>query len=235
MTTTNNATNNDRLTTNGQLLIGSTSASPVVSTITAGTGITITNGAGSITVASSASSSALTWLASVTASGTATITFTGKLSTTYDNYIVTIENLQPVSNSNLQCRLGYSSGTYIASGYIGSLTSQKTASGTYTVFGVASATTALDLTDSTAGSLIVGNNINGGGIVYLSSTQNATFYGTAQAYMTYYGVDSVSGNKALTSISGGLIPSPAVLTDVEFFANTGNLNAGTFKLYGIQN
>lgn len=39
--------------TNGQLLIGSTSASPALGTLTAGTGVTITNGAASITVASS--------------------------------------------------------------------------------------------------------------------------------------------------------------------------------------
>lgn len=37
--------------TNGQLPIGSTGANPVLSTLTAGTGISITNGAGSITVA----------------------------------------------------------------------------------------------------------------------------------------------------------------------------------------
>jgi hypothetical protein len=41
---------------NGQLPIGSGGANPVLSTLTAGTGITITNGAGSITIASSGSS-----------------------------------------------------------------------------------------------------------------------------------------------------------------------------------
>lgn len=39
--------------TNGQILIGSTAADPVASTITAGSGITVTNGAGSITIAAS--------------------------------------------------------------------------------------------------------------------------------------------------------------------------------------
>lgn len=39
--------------TNGQLVIGSTSATPVATTLTAGAGIAITNGAGSITIASS--------------------------------------------------------------------------------------------------------------------------------------------------------------------------------------
>lgn len=41
--------------TNGQIIIGSTGASPVASTLTAGTGISITNSAGGITIASTAS------------------------------------------------------------------------------------------------------------------------------------------------------------------------------------
>lgn len=43
--------------TNGQLLIGSTGATPVAATITAGSGITVTNAAGSITIASSGGAS----------------------------------------------------------------------------------------------------------------------------------------------------------------------------------
>jgi len=38
--------------TNGQMLIGSTAADPVATTLTGGSGITITNGAGSITISS---------------------------------------------------------------------------------------------------------------------------------------------------------------------------------------
>ncbi len=51
--------------TNGQLIIGSTSATPTAATLTAGTGISITNGAGSITISSS--TSGMTW---TTVSGT---------------------------------------------------------------------------------------------------------------------------------------------------------------------
>lgn len=40
--------------TNGQLVIGSTSAAPVAATLTAGSNVTITNGAGTITIAASA-------------------------------------------------------------------------------------------------------------------------------------------------------------------------------------
>lgn len=46
-----NATNTPQLTTNGQLMIGSTGANPVAATITAGTNVTVTNAAGSITIA----------------------------------------------------------------------------------------------------------------------------------------------------------------------------------------
>jgi hypothetical protein len=41
--------------TDGQILIGSTGATPALGTITAGTGISVTNGAGSITIASTSS------------------------------------------------------------------------------------------------------------------------------------------------------------------------------------
>ena len=44
---------------NGQLIIGSTSATPTAATLTAGTGISITNGAASITIAST--TSGMTW------------------------------------------------------------------------------------------------------------------------------------------------------------------------------
>ena len=46
--------------TNGELLIGSTGANPVASTLSAGTGISISNGAGSITISSTGSSMAWT-------------------------------------------------------------------------------------------------------------------------------------------------------------------------------
>lgn len=46
--------------TNGQLIVGSTGATPVAATLTAGTGISITNGAGSITV--TATGSGISWV-----------------------------------------------------------------------------------------------------------------------------------------------------------------------------
>ena len=56
--------------TNGQLIIGSTTATPVAATLTAGTGIIITNGAGSITIATDAEG---TWVNQNSASVTMAI------------------------------------------------------------------------------------------------------------------------------------------------------------------
>lgn len=57
--------------TNGQLIIGSTGAIPVASTLTAGTGISITNGAGSITLANVAQPG-IVWSVIIAGSGTLT-------------------------------------------------------------------------------------------------------------------------------------------------------------------
>ena len=72
---TNNSWNSPYLTANGQLLIGSTGAIPVATTLTAGTNISITNGAGSISVAASAAGS-FTWSV-ITATSQSIVAFKG--------------------------------------------------------------------------------------------------------------------------------------------------------------
>jgi hypothetical protein len=57
--------------TNGQLVIGSTGTTPVLGTLTPGTGVTITNGAGSITIA--ATGGGLAWVDQTTSSVTMAI------------------------------------------------------------------------------------------------------------------------------------------------------------------
>ena len=61
--------------TNGQLVIGSTGADPVLSTLTAGTGVTITNTAGGVEIAAAGSGGTVT---SVATAGTVNgLTLTG--------------------------------------------------------------------------------------------------------------------------------------------------------------
>jgi hypothetical protein len=72
--------------TNGQLLIGSTSNSPVKGTLTAGTGIVVTNGAGSITIAADTSALVTSFSAGSTgllpsSATTGNVVLTGTLAT----------------------------------------------------------------------------------------------------------------------------------------------------------
>lgn len=86
--------------TNGQLIIGSTGLTPVISTITAGTGITVTNGAGSITL--SATSSVPTTFNADTGSATPsantlTVTGTGGITTSGSGSTLTVALTNPVT------------------------------------------------------------------------------------------------------------------------------------------
>ncbi|HMC99403.1 MAG TPA: hypothetical protein VKH37_04590, partial [Ferruginibacter sp.] len=87
--------------TNGQLLIGSTSAAPVVSTLTAGNGITITNGAGSITIANEPTITQASGTSSLTTTSTTDVALSTPLSVTAPatgDYMIWFTAV--VSNSN---------------------------------------------------------------------------------------------------------------------------------------
>jgi hypothetical protein len=238
---TNNSTNNDQLTTNGQLLIGSTSATPVVATLSAGTGITITNGAGSISIASSGGSSALTWIASITASSSASVSFSNDLTATYDNYLVIIENYVPATNNTvLQLRVGTgSTPTYQTSSYVGGENFIVWGSGAYGNSGtpavLASGTGAMDLVANESGALISNSSTGAGmGTINVTNANNATNYKTMSALMSYYGNGSV-GSGLLSNVACGQWQAATVLTSLRFISSSGNLSTGTFKLYGYQN
>lgn len=64
--------------TNGQLVIGSTGAAPVIASLTAGSGITVTPGAGSLTIAATTTAGAVTRTAGdVTTTSTTLVDLTG--------------------------------------------------------------------------------------------------------------------------------------------------------------
>lgn len=95
---------NGIFTSNGQILIGSTTnpdICAVASTLTAGTGVTITNGPGSITISSSASTTFRTNVAGpVVPSGTGQVTLTGTNIFTDGNVANTVAfNLQGTANA----------------------------------------------------------------------------------------------------------------------------------------
>lgn len=237
-----NATNTPQLTTNGQLIIGSTGANPVAATLTAGTNVTITNGAGSITVAQSAGGSgALTLISSVAASNSATVNFDNQLSATYDNYIVIFESVVSVTNNvTLSCDIGTTSTpTYQTSNYAGG---GGAVGSTGSYVGVTASTTTITLLyGSTSSGYGTGlSNVSSdfaSGFVYLFNTQNAS---GAKNFYSYLGgrLYSQAGGGVASGVSSqGSVSwnTNTVLTSIRFKASSGNISKGTFKLYGISN
>jgi hypothetical protein len=226
--TTNNVTNQPELTTNGQLLIGSTSANPVAATLTAGTGITVTNGAGSITIASSGGGGGLTWLASATASTSSVINFNNILSSTYDNYLIVGENIVPDTSSNaLEVQIGVgATPTYETSNYNGS--------------GIASDDSSIDAYTSSSSYFLIGGSV---------AEWNDTSTNTGSIFLQITNINNASNYKTLTGQAGFYNETPTystviisqawlqatVLTSIRFQMNAGNILTGTFKIYGMQN
>lgn len=71
--------------TNGQLIVGSTGAAPVISTLTSGTGISVTNGPGSITIANTGVTSVALTMPSIFSVSGSPITTTGTLAVSLAN------------------------------------------------------------------------------------------------------------------------------------------------------
>lgn len=239
---TNNATNNDQLTTNGQLLIGSTGATPVVSTITAGSNITVTNGAGSISIAATAGAAgALTWIASATASNSATIDFSNNLSSTYDNYLVIVEGLSPITTSTIfQIRVGTGAGpTYQATNYQGgSYGFVFSAAGSFNanISKFVSGTTALDCNLNVSGGLITNAaNTFSSAIININNVNDATNYKNINVDGNFSCVGSTSGIGQVRPVTAAQWQGATVLTSLRFLMSSGNISSGVFKLYGYQN
>jgi len=117
--------------TNGQIVIGSTSATPVPATITAGAGITVTNGPGSITIDSTGGSGA-TWT-SVTGTSATMVAGDGYISN--NAALVTLTLPATADVGSLLYIQGYGAGGWrVAQGagqqvFIGSTSSTVGASG----------------------------------------------------------------------------------------------------------
>ena len=103
---------------NGEILIGSTGASPVKSTITAGTGVSVANGAGTITIGNTGVTSVT--VASSTTPGLTvsnpTVTTTGTISLALSSELVGVDALSSAAQTGFVVRTG--AGTYTSSAAI---------------------------------------------------------------------------------------------------------------------
>jgi hypothetical protein len=194
---------------NGELLIGSTGASPVKGTITAGTGISVTNGAGSITVAN-------TGVTSVTVASTSgaalvvsnpTVTTTGTISLAVG---AELSGLQALSTTGFVVRTA--AGTYTTDNITGTANRIVVANGS----GITASPTIDLATVTNSGTGTLQNvTVDGYGRVTGSvATSQSDLTGVIGTYYLPETGGSMSGNISMTSgatVTG--LPIPVASSD----------------------
>jgi len=205
--------------TNGQIPIGSTGADPVLSTITAGSGISVTNGAGSITIANTNPSGSLVLLQTQTASSSSSIVFNSTyITNTYKTYFIKLSNIVGVTGVNMDFSTNNGS-TYVTNNNAGFLSNNwnsaaltnGSSTATCTLFNSVNTKYDVSATLYIHGLAGTYNGSVGGGPTY-----NGTGM-TAFNNYTFYGVNTNNLN----------------INAIKFTPLTGTFTAGTFSLYGV--
>jgi len=171
--------------TNGQLVVGSTGADPVLATLTGGANITVTNSAGGISIAASGLGSGT--VTAVSASGTKNgITLTSTLSSTTPEL-----KLEGTLGSIANSQLSNSSVSY---------------GGVSVALGATDATPAFDLSDATSLPLTSGVSgvlpIANGGTNISSYTTGDVLYASSGTALAKLGIGSAG---QVLTVAGGII------------------------------
>lgn len=226
--TTNNAINN---TLTSPFTVGGTSVSTsgtqlnyLHGLVAGSSGNIITSNGSAMTTSSPNSVGCVQLIATGTASNSATINFTG-LTSSYSYYYVVYSNIQPVANTgNLYLRVSTDNGsTFSATGYYYAGTQQTSASAAGVIAAANDTAFLLTLSQFNAG------NDNGGGIIEIINPSQSTTY--HQFFNNCIYVDS---NGLVDSIVNSCLwTSTTAINAFQFFCSGGNINTGTFKLYGV--
>lgn len=175
-----------------------------------------------------ASAGALTLLSTVTASASATVDVETTFSSTYDAYMLVVSGARPSTNSvslTARMKIGGSyiaTGTYISTGgYTSTAGNQETPQGA---------------TEITLVSSVWGNDAASSCdvVMYIFNPSSTAFKKQLFYQATSLRIDA--GATQVQTRSGiGLNDGTGALTGIRFFASSGNIAEGKFRLYGIAN
>jgi len=203
----------DNLTSTGTLNVGGINATgtPSASTALLGNGSWGTAGA-------------LVFISSQTVtSAVASVDFTSGISSTYDDYVVYFEDVTPTTTSvGIRLRL-YKSGAFQTSNYSSAFASLR--------------------------NTINSSSTNSGTYIYMGDNQIDTSQSVVSGTCTFFSMNSALGNRATavgqlffnaltasaqtTAAFGGSQSAAAATTGFQFYFSSGNINSGTFRLYGV--
>jgi len=176
---------------------------------------------------------AITLLATETASSSATITFDSSIDDTYDEYIFTFIDVHPATDGALfQVNFRDGSSAYDATKTTTSFRTYHDEADSDTTLGYYAAG---DLAQGTGVQRIAGAGIGSdndqsvSGILKLFSPSSTTF-------VKHFTIDSnaaADSNYSTRTLVGGYCNVTAAIDGVQFSFSSGNIDVGTFKMYGV--
>jgi hypothetical protein len=166
-----------------------------------------------------------TLISTTTISNDATTQITG-MNSTYKRYLITFDNLVPITdNVNLQM-------TYIIGGSVITATNYKYANNALNSTGSSQTNISGSGEHFRIGAedMSNGSNKNINGEIYIYNPSETSFYKSASWRIFYH----LPANTLSSNYGGGTYGSgSAAVTGVQFKYNTGNMDEGIIKLYGI--
>ena len=177
---------------------------------------------------------AMTLLSTVTASSSANISFASGIDSTYKEYIFKFIDVHPATNSvHFQVNFRDGSSAYDATKTTTNFRAEHDEADTSTALGYAASR---DLAQSTAAQTFAGATLGNGndeslsGELHLFNPSSTTFikhfFGRASMYH--------ESNAIQDCYVAGYCNVTAAIDGVQFSMSSGNIDAGTIKLYGIK-
>jgi hypothetical protein len=177
--------------------------------------------------------SSLTLLSTVTASSSANLDFTSSIDSTYKEYIFKYIDIHPASNAQLTVNFRDGGSNFDATKTTSVFNPYHNEAGTYgNIY-----RTAWDLAQSTSDQIIAqeagnANDESSSGTLYLFDPSNTTFVKHFIGITTYS--QHIGGNDASFQVYyAGYCNVTAAIDGVRFKMSSGNIDAGTIKMYGV--
>ena len=159
------------------------------------------------------------------ASSDSSVTLTG-IDSTYDVYLLVINNMHPsVANADLGIRVTEGGTANTTSNYDGAYRFFRTASS----FG----NTALPNEDKFGTGSYIGAGDTGDravGVHYIFNAPNSSEY----TFITHERVQTAESNELTGEQGGGVFTVASAVDGVHIFISSGNMETGTFTLYGLK-
>ena len=175
----------------------------------------------------------LTLLTTATASSSATLTFDSNINSTYNSYLFKFIDIHPASNADFTVNFRDGSTAYDATKTTTFFHAQHNEAGNYTNFAYQ---TGNDVAQGTGSATVArkigtGNDESCAGELILFDPSNTTFvkHFISRAFAYQY----ISAQYNSDNYGAGYCNVTAAIDGVQFAMSSGNIDAGTIKMYGV--